>query len=572
VDKTVVDNPDKAAAAQAQSPAAEAPPAQAPEAEAPEAEHDELLGRTIGSYVVTRMLGKGGMGAVYAAEHPVIGSKVAIKFLHPHYSSDKKIVDRFFNEARAVNVIGHDNILKILDLNVTEDNRHYFIMEFLVGRPLQKLVDDGQPVPLEIAGPILLQFCEALQAAHDRKIYHRDIKPDNVYLIVHKGRKNFVKVVDFGIAKLTDESGGSTGKTQTGMVMGTPAYMSPEQAGGMGHKIDARSDIYSTGVLMFQLATGQLPFPGESFGEVLIGHLQKPAPAPRSLEPAIPEAYEAVILKALAKQQEARQQSMRELHDEIKAVMDQLGISAELPKATAEDLEAIESAKSTSPGLKLQTGAARARPSQPSARPSSTGSGLHTPQLQGTVVLGQQAPARPAASHTGLVAAIAVAVLVVLGGAIGFAMHQQQKAHDAEIAAARQREEQQREAAERERLAREAREKAQREAEEKAKAAKAPTKVMVVSDPLGASVQATWKGEGGVDNAMSGTTPFELVVPKDSKVHLEFKRAAFLDYATEVIADEAKSVPGKLTADPRAAPKKKRVAKAGESEDVIVDF
>src|SRR5881392_2993774 len=157
----------------------------------PAEEIDELIGRSVGSYKILKPLGKGGMGAVYMAEHPVIGSRVAIKFLHPQYATDKKIVDRFFNEARAVNVIGHDNILKILDLNVTEDNRHYFIMEFLHGKPLQDLVVPEGPMLLEVAGPILIQICEALQAAHDSKIIHRDLKPDNVYLTVHKGKKNF---------------------------------------------------------------------------------------------------------------------------------------------------------------------------------------------------------------------------------------------------------------------------------------------------------------------------------------------------------------------------------------------
>ena len=134
---------------------------------------DPLIGRTIGSYRVVRPLGKGGMGAVYLAEHPMIGSRVAIKFLHPQYATDEKIVERFLAEARAVNVIGHDNILKILDLSVTDDGRHYFVMEFLNGKALQDHVRPNEPMTLEAALPILLQTCEALQAAHDHQIIQR---------------------------------------------------------------------------------------------------------------------------------------------------------------------------------------------------------------------------------------------------------------------------------------------------------------------------------------------------------------------------------------------------------------
>jgi eukaryotic-like serine/threonine-protein kinase len=294
---------------------------------------DELIGRSIGSYRVERQLGKGGMGAVYLGVHPVIGSKVAIKFLHLHYKTDAKIVDRFFNEARAVNVIGHDNILKILDLSVTDDGRHYFVMEFLDGKSMHDLLRGEKPAPLEVVGPILLQVCDALEAAHGKGIVHRDLKPDNVYLIRLNGKKNFVKVVDFGIARVTGDDGVSSGKTVTGMVMGTPSYMSPEQGSGAMNQIDGRSDVYSLGVMMYQLATGRLPFRGANFGEILVGHLQLPVPLPHDVNPRVPPQYESIILRCLEKRKDDRFQSMRELHAAIAACLDDLGIDKGLPPA-----------------------------------------------------------------------------------------------------------------------------------------------------------------------------------------------------------------------------------------------
>ena len=499
---------------------------------------DELIGRAIGSYRVVKPLGKGGMGAVYMAEHPVIGSKVAIKFLHPQYATDKKIVDRFFNEARAVNVIGHDNILKILDLNVTDDNRHYFIMEFLNGKALQDLVKPDMPIPLEQAGPILLQVCEALQAAHDHKIIHRDLKPDNVYLIIHKGKKNFVKVVDFGIAKLTDDQGQSTGKTQTGMVMGTPAYMSPEQAGGMTTRIDARSDIYSLGCMMYQMASGKLPFPGSSFGEVLIGHLQLPPPPLKGIVADIPDAYEAVIMKCLEKQQESRYQTMSELHDAILTVMDSLGITRDLPTADAAEVSAVSGPKtSSSPGGKTPAKPAL-RPALPKRQstPNATRAGQQTQQAQATTY---QLPPAPK-PRTGLFVGLGAGGLAVVAGLIFFMMQQQgeenRKAADraAHLAA--------------ERVAQDARD-AARKAEEAAKAQENEKVFLsVVSEPLGALVEATWK-----DGAKAAATPFDLSVTKNVKVHFAFSKRDYFPYATDVIADTPQVVKATLQAEPRAA-------------------
>jgi serine/threonine protein kinase len=521
---------------------------------------DELIGRSIGSYQVVKPLGRGGMGAVYMAEHPVIGSKVAIKFLHRQYATDARIVDRFFNEARAVNVIGHDNILKILDLNVTEDNRHYFVMEFLYGKALQELVKPDVPVPLEIAGPILLQTCEALQAAHDHNIVHRDLKPDNIYLIVHKGRKNFVKVVDFGIAKLTDEQGQSTGQTQTGMVMGTPAYMSPEQAGGMTSSINGRSDIYSLGCMMFQMATGRVPFPGSSFGQVLIGHLQQLPPAPRSLNPAMFEDYEAVILKTLEKQQENRYQTMKELHDAIGAVMDSHGITRGLPIADAQEI----AAGTQGPKTKTGPGTRLSKPKPPPAKKPASNPG------PATVALAPPAP--PPRSNIGVIAAIAISVMVLVAGTVGAVLWQ---SHHTQMAAQAAAELVAQKAAEEARRATEAvrAEQERRKAEEKKLALTQPAMLTIDTDPAGATVDASWK-----DQKQTGQTPLKLYVPPNSAVHLAFSKEGYAAVRRDLVADGPQQISIGLIAEKKAekkAPPTPRPGKpkAHKSDDPLdIDF
>jgi len=535
---------------------------------------DELIGRMIGSYQVVKVLGKGGMGSVYLAQHPVIGSRVAVKFLHPQYATDAKIVDRFFNEAKAVNVIGHDNILKILDLSVTEDNRHYFLMEFLNGKPLQDHVKPNVPMTVEVALPILLQICEALQAAHNHQIIHRDLKPDNVYLITHKGKKNFVKVVDFGIAKLTDSSGASTGKTQTGMVMGTPAYMSPEQAGGMTSLIDGRSDIYSLGVMIYQMLSGKLPFPGSSFGEVLIGHLQLAPPSPREHNPEITEPLEAIILKTLEKKQVDRYQSMQELHDAILAHMVEAGIPNELPVADASEMAGPALSKlPSSPGkVGTRSGQTAAggntrnmRGSQPGANRTSTGKsnpGKSNPGKSNPDATQMMAPPsvviQAAPSRAGLFIGLGVGLVALLGVG-GYIWNDREQKASAQLAQMKQ------EAKEKDETAKAALA-AKLKQDEELKAT--PVALAINSEPIGATVTATWKG-----GSATKVTNFVLEVPKMTSVHLTFTKPGYLNYDTEVVADQVKPVTTTLVADPKlavvakAAAEEKKKAKQKKKDD-----
>jgi serine/threonine-protein kinase len=274
-------------------------------------EGDPLVGSQVGSFRIVRLLGRGGMGTVYLAEHPVIGSRVAVKFLHESMASDPALVARFYDEARAVNLIGHENIVGIYDLSMLPSGRYYFVMELLEGETLSARLRAG-PVAAEMARDVLLQTCDALQCAHEHGVVHRDLKPENVFLVPRRGKPHFVKIVDFGIAKLR----GARRQTGDGLLVGTPEYMAPEQCDE--GPIDARTDVYALGVMAFELATGRLPFAGRSVPQLLLAQLREPPPRPSALAPVAP-GLEAAILKALEKDPARRFQSMEELAEALEA-------------------------------------------------------------------------------------------------------------------------------------------------------------------------------------------------------------------------------------------------------------
>ena len=276
--------------------------------------NDPMLGTTLMErYVVTEKIGQGGMGAVYEAKHTVIGKRVAVKVLLEKYAERDRIVARLKQEAMLASSIGNEHIIDITDFGETDDGRTFVIMEYLEGESLGSLSARLGQVDEQRAIDIVGQCASALSAAHAKGIVHRDVKPDNVFLLTRKGR-DFVKVVDFGISKSLrpDAEAESPRLTQTGMVLGTPLYMSPEQARG-DEDLDERIDIYALGVILYELITGTVPFQGSNYLSVISQVISDDPTPPSHLRSGITEELEAVIMKALAKEPKHRYQTMDEL-------------------------------------------------------------------------------------------------------------------------------------------------------------------------------------------------------------------------------------------------------------------
>jgi serine/threonine protein kinase len=271
-----------------------------------------VIGQTVNNYEVTRLLGEGGMGAVYLAEHPFLKRKAAIKILKPECASNTDLVQRFLNEARAANAIHHPNIIDIIDVGILPEGVPYMMMEFLKGEALADRIRRTNRLPIEDALFIAGQIASALAAAHAVSIVHRDLKPDNIFLVpdTQNPEQERVKVLDFGIAKLRPEFAPGTPRTGIGELMGTPAYMSPEQCMGKTNEIDHRADIYALGVILYEMLCCRAPFEGPSFGEYFLQHVTVAPQPPRSLNPEIPAEIDGVILKALEKESANRFQTM----------------------------------------------------------------------------------------------------------------------------------------------------------------------------------------------------------------------------------------------------------------------
>jgi eukaryotic-like serine/threonine-protein kinase len=335
-----------------------------------------------GKYRLTELLGRGGMGSVWAGLHTTLGTRVAVKFIDAEHVDSAEARHRFENEARAAAALRSKHVVEVYDHGVMDDGRPFIVMEFLDGEPLDRRLERFGRLPAKDTARIVGMVCRALSKAHAAGIVHRDLKPENVFLVWDdEDGADVAKVVDFGIAKFTDSVGMSSSATRTGSVLGTPYYMSPEQARGL-RTVDYRSDLWSVGVIAFRCMTGRLPFEGEAVGDVLVKLCTAPIPTPSAFAADLPPGFDAWLLHALGREPEARFQSAAELGRSLGAVC---GLTAPLTPNSGEQaalgphatphrgynspFAATTPSPALTPGPTAQTGAPITQTPAPRAKP-----------------------------------------------------------------------------------------------------------------------------------------------------------------------------------------------------------
>lgn len=283
---------------------------------------NDFIGRKIGGhYVITEKLGEGGMGYVFKAKHTMLDKSVAIKVLREDFADNSDAFERFRREAKNTSRLNHPNAVVMFDFGQTEDNLVYIILEYIDGRDLKLILSNEGPFPESRAINIFMQICDVLEEAHEQAIIHRDLKSENIMLCERSKKKDFVKVLDFGIAKLMDVGGRTTGGTltQKGVVFGTPQYMCPEQVQGL--KMDQRSDIYSLGIIMYEILTGSVPFDAGNPVDIMVKQVKdKPESLRKHAQVKVSSVLEKIIMKCIEKKPQSRFQNVRELKEALLAL------------------------------------------------------------------------------------------------------------------------------------------------------------------------------------------------------------------------------------------------------------
>jgi serine/threonine protein kinase/TolA-binding protein len=320
-------------------------------AQAPQEQLELDVGSEIdGRYRIVELIGEGGMGKVYLAEHVEIGKRVALKVLHPSYSRMPDLVERFRREARAASKIGHPNIVDVTDSGATADGSVYFVMEYLEGVELGSIIEREGAIDVARALKIASQICRALAAAHREGIIHRDLKPENIFLITRGGEADVVKVLDFGIAKTTEaEAARERRLTSPGMAMGTPEYMAPEQAAGRA--ADARTDIYSLGAILYEMVAGVAPYSGDNFMEILTKKATMDPPPPNSVRPELATHVSDLVMSAMSRSPETRPQTMEAFEYELNKCLSGRGVAVAQILGMTTDANVVAS---LNPGLSVR--------------------------------------------------------------------------------------------------------------------------------------------------------------------------------------------------------------------------
>jgi serine/threonine protein kinase len=285
---------------------------------------DRMVGRTIaGKYKLIRCIGQGGMGTIFEAEHVLIGNSVAVKMLHQPFAQKREPVQRLYREAKATGAVGHPNIIKVHDVGETADGIPFLVMELLEGESLGNHIDNNGPSPIGFVLEVSIQLLSALHAAHRAGIIHRDLKSDNIFLLNKNSGEISTKILDFGISKFILPEMENLKLTQTGSVLGTPYYMSPEQASGK-KDLDLRIDIYSMGVIIYECLMGKIPHTASNYNALLIQIISQDVKPFRTIRPDVPRELEAAVLKAMSRHREDRWDSSLDMMDELVVIRDSL--------------------------------------------------------------------------------------------------------------------------------------------------------------------------------------------------------------------------------------------------------